>query len=499
MSGFSRADVMQRTCTCDFLYGPMTSSQAIQQIQNALATAQEIMVEALYYKKDGTKFMCQTTLCPIKNEDGDTCMFIVNFQDMTTKTAEEEEEESLASATIQSKFNRARASFRQSLRMGSLRRGKSPASSSSPTPGPRMEPIPDLPSEDPHDDEAEDDDEDEDDDDDENANTCREIKESEQTDPLLGDLSELTTFPPHAATTITTTRSPPDGVGVGEGGPASSSFRLTPRPASYQPGGGGGEGRGGGRGSLPTPSGASDQPGPPSTATPATLIVSAPSDKKSAIDALQVSRPSLAAFFEDRKTSLPIWRRKDSAASRKDSEATTASKTSERVGSLAEEGEGGGGGGRTRANMRSATSLDAISHNRITHTPREFPSRSATISTMFPSAHTQPGLNGQRHKPYTLDTLVPARNNILKTFPNASSESDLSRYRTRLPWRDRKSPSLSNLTADGIRHKFSFQDPNAAKGLFPNSSKGHQKIDKVAHVGQVVGAAANLGLLTVPV
>ncbi|MPC46498.1 hypothetical protein E2C01_040218 [Portunus trituberculatus] len=34
--------------------------------------------------------------------------------------------------------------------------------------------------------------------------------------------------------------------------------------------------------------------------------------------------------------------------------------------------------------------------------------------------------------------------------------------------------------------QFSFQDPNAAKGLFPNASKGHQKIDKVAHVGQVV-------------
>ena len=52
-------------------------------------------------------------------------------------------------------------------------------------------------------------------------------------------------------------------------------------------------------------------------------------------------------------------------------------------------------------------------------------------------------------------SLQPARNNILKNFPNASSESDLSRCHTRLPGRDRKSPSLSNLTADGIRHKVS--------------------------------------------
>lgn len=62
------------------------------------------------------------------------------------------------------------------------------------------------------------------------------------------------------------------------------------------------------------------------------LISTTFTSSQSAIDALQVSRPSLAAFFEDRKTSLPIWRRKDSAASRKDSVATTASKTSERVG-----------------------------------------------------------------------------------------------------------------------------------------------------------------------
>ncbi|XP_045121544.1 potassium voltage-gated channel subfamily H member 2-like isoform X3 [Portunus trituberculatus] len=473
MSGFSRADVMQRTCTCDFLYGPMTSSQAIQQVQNALATAQEVLVEALYYKKDGTKFMCQTTLYPIKNEDGDTCMFIVNFQDLTAKPEEEEDDESPAPDTIQSKFNRARASFRQSLRMGSLRRGKSPASSSSSTPGARMEPIMDHPSEEPHDDEGEEEG------DDENANSCREVKEDEQSDPLLGSLSGLTTSPSHAATTTTTTTT----MAPSDGGVASSSPPIhSPRPS--QPVGGGG----GGSGSLSIPSRSEGVGGTSaevqvssSTATPATLIVSTHSDNKSAFDALHVNRPSLAAFFEDRKTSLPIWRRKDSAASRKDSLATTASKTSERVGSFAEEG-----GGRAHNSMRSATSLDAISHNRITHPGRDFPSRSATISTMFPSAHTQPGLYGQKHKPYTLDTLVPARNNIFKNFPNASSESDLSRYRTRLPGRDRKSPSLSNLTADGIRHKFSFQDPNAAKGLFPNASKGHQKIDKVAHVGQVV-------------
>ncbi|ROT79717.1 putative potassium voltage-gated channel subfamily H member 6-like [Penaeus vannamei] len=153
MSGFSRADVMQRPCTCDFLHGAMTSSLAVQQLMDAMATAQERTVEILYYKKDGTKFLCQTTMCPIKNEDGDTCMFIVNFQDLTEKPEDEEEEASTPTDnTIQSRFNRARASFRQSFKMGSLRRGRSPASTS---PGSRMEPILDHPAEEPQEEEQE--------------------------------------------------------------------------------------------------------------------------------------------------------------------------------------------------------------------------------------------------------------------------------------------------------------------------------------------------------
>ncbi|KAG7164940.1 hypothetical protein Hamer_G004663, partial [Homarus americanus] len=117
----------------------------------------------------------------------------------------------------------------------------------------------------------------------------------------------------------------------------------------------------------------------------------------------------------------------------------------------------------------------------------------------YPSDPSQPGLSGSKHRPHTFGNLDPAaRNNILKPFPNASSESDLSRYRTRLPGRDRKSPSLSNLTTEGIKHKFSFQDPNAAKGLFPSAKVGHQKIDKVAHVGQVVSTPMSLSCCLLP-
>ncbi|XP_047488095.1 uncharacterized protein LOC125038602 [Penaeus chinensis] len=370
-----------------------------------------------------TKFLCQTTMCPIKNEDGDTCMFIVNFQDLTEKPEDEEEEASTPTDnTIQSRFNRARASFRQSFKMGSLRRGRSPASTS---PGSRMEPILDHPAEEPQ----------EEDQDEDQSHSGREPDDSDQNDPLLATpLLSASEGGAEGKGAQTTGSSPPPA-------PSHDSALAVP---------------------VKTPAEAASLPAAGVSGTPVPPAATA-SGNKPTPDALQVSRPSIQAFLEDRKTSLPIWRRKDSAASRKDSVATTTSKASDRLGSFAEES------GRSRASMRPATSLDAISHHRVNATGREFPSRSATISTT-------------------------ARNHVTKPFPNASSESDLSRYRTRL--KDRKSPSLSNLTAEGMKHKFSFQDPNAAKGLFPNS-KGHQKIDKVAHVGQVVSCCSLRGILNI--
>ncbi|XP_069166833.1 uncharacterized protein [Procambarus clarkii] len=259
----------------------------------------------------------------------------------------------------------------------------------------------------------------------------RKLDDSDQRDPLLGS-----TIPAAVAadTAAAGTTAPRPASRAASGAPVRTSAGAT----------------------LAVPAVALESP--PITAASgdaaATLVVSTATDRKRTFDALHVTRPSLQAFLDDRKTSLPIWKRKDSANSRKDSVATTTSKERQ-LGSFAEES------GRGRSSMRPATSLDAISQHRVCHRGgRDFPSRSATISTMYPSDPPQPGLSGSTHRPHTLDNLDPAaRNNILKPFPNASSESDLSRYRARLPGRDRHSPSLSNLTAEGIRHKFSFQDP----------------------------------------
>ncbi|XP_053373447.1 potassium voltage-gated channel subfamily H member 7-like isoform X2 [Mercenaria mercenaria] len=83
LSGYSRAEVMQKTCVCDFMHGPLTSSTAMLQIKDALLGSEEKQVEILYYKKDGEKFLCSVLIAPVKNEHGEIILFIINYEDIT--------------------------------------------------------------------------------------------------------------------------------------------------------------------------------------------------------------------------------------------------------------------------------------------------------------------------------------------------------------------------------------------------------------------------------
>ncbi|XP_069700707.1 voltage-gated inwardly rectifying potassium channel KCNH6-like [Periplaneta americana] len=119
LSGYSRAEVMQRPAVCDFLHGPLTSQHAIAVVKEALAVGAEKHFEILYYRKDGTKFLCSEVIAPIKSEVDDICLYIINFEDLTAPPAPLEE--GVAANHKLSKFDRARQSFRQSFKMGSLR------------------------------------------------------------------------------------------------------------------------------------------------------------------------------------------------------------------------------------------------------------------------------------------------------------------------------------------------------------------------------------------
>uniref|UniRef100_A0A8C5AGX9 Voltage-gated inwardly rectifying potassium channel KCNH2 n=1 Tax=Gadus morhua TaxID=8049 RepID=A0A8C5AGX9_GADMO len=83
MVGYTRAEIMQKPCTCNFLYGPSTKRMAIAQMAQALLGAEERKVEISLYQKDGQCFLCLVDVVPVKNEDGLVIMFILNFDVMT--------------------------------------------------------------------------------------------------------------------------------------------------------------------------------------------------------------------------------------------------------------------------------------------------------------------------------------------------------------------------------------------------------------------------------
>lgn len=67
LSGFSRAEVMQRPASCDFMHGPLTSQHAVNVVREALAAGQEKHFEILYYRKDGE---FSSTLLQLKFKSG---------------------------------------------------------------------------------------------------------------------------------------------------------------------------------------------------------------------------------------------------------------------------------------------------------------------------------------------------------------------------------------------------------------------------------------------
>ncbi|KAL0123171.1 hypothetical protein PUN28_007654 [Cardiocondyla obscurior] len=117
LTGFSRAEVMQRPAVCEFLHGPMTSPHAVAALRDALAAGVEKHFEILYYRKDGTKFLCSEVIALIRSEVDDICLQIINFEDLSSQPPPQPAipPPSQANNRLATRFDRARASFRAGL------------------------------------------------------------------------------------------------------------------------------------------------------------------------------------------------------------------------------------------------------------------------------------------------------------------------------------------------------------------------------------------------
>ncbi|XP_029383225.1 potassium voltage-gated channel subfamily H member 4 [Echeneis naucrates] len=83
LTGFTRTEVMQKNCSCRFLYGMDTSEHVAQQMEKALEGREEYQAEVRFYKKNGTAFWCLLDIVPIKNEKGEMVLFLFSFKDIT--------------------------------------------------------------------------------------------------------------------------------------------------------------------------------------------------------------------------------------------------------------------------------------------------------------------------------------------------------------------------------------------------------------------------------
>ncbi|KAM4724892.1 voltage-gated delayed rectifier potassium channel KCNH8 [Anableps anableps] len=87
LTGFSRTEVMQKSCACKFLYGPETSESIILSIDEALEERKEFKNEIMFYTKTAALFWCLLDIVPIKNEKGDVVLFLASFKDITDTKA----------------------------------------------------------------------------------------------------------------------------------------------------------------------------------------------------------------------------------------------------------------------------------------------------------------------------------------------------------------------------------------------------------------------------
>ncbi|KAI2805179.1 Potassium voltage-gated channel sub H member 5 [Blomia tropicalis] len=83
ISGYNRAEVMQKSARSSFMYGEMTDKQTITRIEQALENHAIEQFEILLYKKTRTPLWLLLQIAPIKNEKDVVVLFLLTFRDIT--------------------------------------------------------------------------------------------------------------------------------------------------------------------------------------------------------------------------------------------------------------------------------------------------------------------------------------------------------------------------------------------------------------------------------
>ncbi|XP_051951525.1 potassium voltage-gated channel subfamily H member 5-like [Xyrauchen texanus] len=83
LSGYHRAEVMQKSSTCSFMYGELTDKKTIDNVRQTFDNYESNCFEVLLYKKNRTPVWLYMQVAPIRNENDKVVLFLCTFKDIT--------------------------------------------------------------------------------------------------------------------------------------------------------------------------------------------------------------------------------------------------------------------------------------------------------------------------------------------------------------------------------------------------------------------------------
>ncbi|KAM9354990.1 voltage-gated delayed rectifier potassium channel KCNH5-like [Pholidichthys leucotaenia] len=83
LSGYHRAEVMHRSCTCNFMYGDLTDRNTIDKIRQTFNNYDSSFYEVLLYAKNRAPIWLYMQIAPIRNENDKVVLFLCTFRDIT--------------------------------------------------------------------------------------------------------------------------------------------------------------------------------------------------------------------------------------------------------------------------------------------------------------------------------------------------------------------------------------------------------------------------------
>uniref|UniRef100_A0A674MQ46 Potassium voltage-gated channel subfamily H member 5 n=1 Tax=Takifugu rubripes TaxID=31033 RepID=A0A674MQ46_TAKRU len=83
LSGFHRAEVMQKSSTVSFMYGELTDKKTIEKVRQTFDNYESNCFEVLLYRKNRSPVWFYMQVAPIRNENDKVVLFLCTFKDIT--------------------------------------------------------------------------------------------------------------------------------------------------------------------------------------------------------------------------------------------------------------------------------------------------------------------------------------------------------------------------------------------------------------------------------